>query len=132
MKYIITCILSLSALFLMHCTRVDNIAGAGSETTNSLTGMVVQSNGTPASNVLVYLIPDSYDIVKEGAIPAKLSDTTDEKGEYIFGRIDTGTYRLQAHSFSEGTRALVSAIHVFGDNVSVATGCSAEDRLREN
>jgi hypothetical protein len=101
------------------CTSLGDLAGAGSETTNSLTGVIAKADGSPAPNALVQLIPDTYDCVKDSALPASLRDTTDGQGKYRFTNVDTGTYTVQATGPAERTRAMVTGVHAIGDTVTV-------------
>jgi hypothetical protein len=113
--------LSVCALMTVRCTNLSDLAGAGSETTNSLTGVIAKADGSAPSPALVLLIPHSYDIVKDPSLPGSLTDTTDSLGRYDFRNVDTGIYSIQAAGLAEGTRALMSRVHVAGDTVIVPT-----------
>lgn len=108
-------IVIFSVIGLQSCGR--DLAGAGSETTNSLTGMVISANGTPAINAFVRLIPSSYDPVRNSPLPDSMTTITDNTGKYIFHSIDTGTYNIFIQSQSANTRALLSDIHAVSDTI---------------
>jgi hypothetical protein len=113
--------LSVCVLLTVRCTSLSDLAGAGSETTNSLTGVIAKADGSAPSPALVLLVPHLYDIVKGPPLPVSLTDTTDSLGRYNFRNVDTGTYTIQTVGLAEGTRALISWIHVAGDTVIVPT-----------
>jgi hypothetical protein len=107
----------LCALALFACVRLTAISGAGSETTNSFTGTIVNANGKPAAAAVVRCIPNTFDVVKEKDLQAGFVDTTDTLGEYRFQRIDTGTYTIQVTNRAADIGALVGGIHVVGDTM---------------
>jgi hypothetical protein len=86
----------ICALAVMQCTGIGDLAGAGTETTNSLTGIIAKADGGSAPRTLVLCIPQSYDVVKNKTLPASSTDTTDQQGRYHFSYVDTGTYTIQA------------------------------------
>jgi hypothetical protein len=100
----------LPAALLLRCTGLGDLSGAGSETTNSLAGVVVNSDGTAAVNILVRCIPYTYDCVKDPALPDSLSVMTDEYGAYRFDRLQAGTYNIFAVHDGERTMALLSTV----------------------
>jgi hypothetical protein len=55
-------LLPMCMIAVVVCTDLGYLAGAGSETTNSLTGTIAKANGTAASRTIVQLIPQSYNI----------------------------------------------------------------------
>ncbi len=119
MKNQIILLMFVSSLFLMLCTQGDRIAGAGSETVNSAVGMVLNSDKTPESQVIVQLVPVAYDVVKSGLLPSKFIDTTDEQGRYAFKRIDKGNYSIIARSAAQNTGSLVTGVDINGVNDSI-------------
>jgi hypothetical protein len=114
-------ILPVCVLAVVRCTGFGDLAGAGSETTNSLTGIIAKADGTPAFATLVLLVPQSYDMVKDQSLPASFADTTNSLGRYRFSDVDTGRYTIQARSLGDGTRAIITGIHVSGDTVVAPT-----------
>lgn len=110
-------IIILCVLVLLSCTSTGNLAGAGSETTNSLTGTVASVNGTPEVNAIVRLIPSSYDPVKDLPLPDSLTAITNSQGNYEFHDIDTGKYNIFVRNQSGNARALVLNVHAITDTV---------------
>jgi hypothetical protein len=86
--------------------------GTGSDTPNSLSGSLVNPNGSAGSNAIVRLIPSTYDAVKDSSLPLSRTVTTNTRGEYRFDDVQTGTYSVQSVHKSERTRALVLGIRV--------------------
>ncbi|NLE00759.1 MAG: DUF2341 domain-containing protein [Fibrobacter sp.] len=122
MKKIITISLSiflLCTLFILACTKIGDIAGAGSETTNCFTGIVVSADGSPAANAIVQLYPSSFDPVKNPELSDSFVTTTNDRGVYEFKDIDTGRYNIFVKNHTDETRALISNIHAIIDTVEV-------------
>jgi hypothetical protein len=108
---ILICI-TFCAIGLLNCANTGGLTGAGSETTNSLTGKVGSVDGNQVGNAIVHLIPASYDPVKDRLLPDSMTVTTNGSGEYVFRSIDTGEYNIFVQSQSGSTRALVLGVHV--------------------
>jgi concanavalin A-like lectin/glucanase superfamily protein/uncharacterized protein DUF2341 len=91
----------------------------GSETGNpskGLTGNVLTLDGLPAARTQVILVPEGFnplDLV-DGPSSALHVDTTDDKGNYGFTGVDTGTYNLEARSLANGTCFRITDIAVAG------------------
>ncbi len=106
------------ALAFAGCT-MGSLAGAGSETTNSLTGTVVGTEG-PASGVAVRLLPRDYDCVKGTPHSQLPLVTTDAHGIYRFRGIDSGAYSVEAVGLSKGGRAILFGLHVTANDTAPA------------
>ncbi|MBN2037277.1 MAG: DUF2341 domain-containing protein [Chitinispirillaceae bacterium] len=104
---------------MLQCGNLADLSGAGSETTNSLTGTVAMADGTPAAFAVVRLIPNSHDAVKSEPLPARLITTANKQGKYGFQRLDTGAYTILAHHTAGTTTAFITGIHAIGDTVTV-------------
>jgi hypothetical protein len=105
---------------LLSCANMGHLAGAGSETTNSLMGMVASANGTPAENATVKLIPALYNPVKDRPLPDSFTTTTDSLGKYEFQNVDIGIYNIFIQSQSGTTSALVFSVHAIVDTVAAS------------
>jgi hypothetical protein len=95
--------------------------GTGSDTPNSLSGSLVNTDGSAGSNSLVQLIPSNFDIVKDSALPSSRTVLTDSTGAYRFDNVHVGTYTIQSVHQTKRTRALAVGIRVLSDDpVTVA------------
>jgi hypothetical protein len=119
MKKKIIYLVLMSVFVLLRCSGNGNLAGAGSETTNSLMGVIYQAGLKPVPNAHVHLFPSDYDAVKDGNLQKKLADTTDNQGRYLFKNLPEGTYVILARSNTENTSALVTGVRTNGDTVNV-------------
>jgi hypothetical protein len=113
MKRIIYFAIVAGAAYVLAFVRCSSM-GAGSETTNSLTGAIVRSNG-PGSNAIVRLLPSSYDYLRGSGSSRLLTDTTDAQGMYRFDAVAAGTYNIEAVGIADGYRALVCGVQVADD-----------------
>jgi hypothetical protein len=111
-------ILALLTGVLMHCVNTSDLAGAGSETTTTVSGVVASVNGAPAAYAQVSLIPSTYNPAKDLGLPDSFTITTNAFGQYSFSNIDTGSYTVYAQSKSDGTRSLVFNVHVTIDSMT--------------
>lgn len=111
-------VLALLTSVLMHCVNTSDLAGAGSETTTTVSGVVASVNGSPAAYVQVSMIPSNYNPVKEPELPDSFTITTNALGQYTFNNMDTGSYTVYAQSKSDGTRSLVFNVHAANDFVT--------------
>jgi hypothetical protein len=107
---------------LLGCTRVQiSGPGTGSDTPNSICGLLVSADGRAASNTVVRLVPHDYDAFRDKGIISVAVDTTSAAGEYSFDGIDTGAYNIEAVQLSERTRTLIYGIEAGADTVKVGT-----------
>jgi hypothetical protein len=118
--WLLRTIAEVAALAWCRCSMAP-VAGAGSETTNSLTGTLVRQGGL-VSAADVRLFPADYDCVKQMPFARIRRDTTDSRGAYRFEGLDSGRYTLIATALSDGKRAMVSGIHIRGaDSIGADT-----------
>lgn len=106
--------ISLPVIFALFsfCERLTG--GAGGETTNGMvTGALLTNNGSYCSGTQVRLFPAQFDPIKDTA--AISLDTTDSLGKYSFSNVPEGDYTVLAVRAANGTRALVSGIHIGND-----------------
>jgi hypothetical protein len=111
-------ILVILSVLLLDCTT--NLAGATTETTNGLTGSILNSDNTPASYSIVKLLPVDYNPVYNSSL--YLCDTADSNGNYKFRGIGTGQYSVIARNLKEQTSCLVRNINIQKDTLINAPG----------
>jgi hypothetical protein len=100
----------------MRCT-VAPVAGGSDNPDFIMVGAITDTNGQPAQNAIVALVPDSYNPIKDATPDALLLDTTDIHGEYRFDITQKGVYNLQAVHLVGRTRLLITGISVFEDTM---------------
>jgi hypothetical protein len=108
----------LIAICLPALMRCADMMGAGSETTNSLTGIVLSSNGLAAPATVVRLLPSDYDCLQDSPLPPSRIDTTDSLGRYHFSRIGRGAYSIEAVALGDRKRASIFNVQVGTDSVA--------------
>lgn len=120
---IITC---LACLHYFRCSVPTQVVGGGSDT--EVSGKIVDTEGDPAPNTIVQLIPNDFNPYKEAGLLDSLPvDTTDSMGAYCFHSIDTGgMYNIQALHLTERTSVFVKDIEAAGDTTHVPTGILTE------
>jgi hypothetical protein len=108
------------ALLCLSCSSPTQLAGGGTRGGNpAIAGAIVRHDGTPAANVKVFLVPQSYDPVMSGPLPDSLTSYTTPAGRYEFDDISSGTYNVFAIDNSEHKRLLIRNIAVARTDVSV-------------
>lgn len=110
-------IITILSLLSIECTTT-NLAGATTETTNGLTGCILNSDNTPASYSIVKLLPVDYNPVYDNS--EYQCDTTDSNGVYSFRGVDTGKYSVIARNTKELTSCLVRNIEIDQDTIQMA------------
>jgi hypothetical protein len=100
-----TCwLLLVSIAFIMTTTGCNkNIAGATTETTNGVAGVICNSENSPMPNIVVKLFPDDYNPVADGALDGCFIDTTDIHGTYSFKKLKSGVYVVLARDLVTST-----------------------------
>jgi len=96
--------LLLTTAFLFNCSYpVDTAGGAGSETTNTISGTLMRESDTPAADVKVFLRSPGYSkspvLTKRGVDSTfTMVTATDRKGKFMFELedADTGAMVLEA------------------------------------
>ncbi len=118
-RYLIFIVLIAIVSMLSTCS-INIAGGATSETTNGMvSATIVHEDGTPASHTPVFLMPLSYDPVKDNPFSDYLSDTTDENGSCNIIVEKEGSYNLLATHPVTLTRSFRSAVDVNNDTVVV-------------
>lgn len=115
--------LLLINLIGLHCS-IDSLSGGGTEDGNPTTvsGRILNRDGTDAANVEVYLLPQTFNPVIDSIIPDSLTDTTDKTGKYVFTIQDSGLYNIEAVHTTMRHRLLIQEISLAGDTVIVPAG----------
>ncbi|NLD93227.1 MAG: DUF2341 domain-containing protein [Fibrobacter sp.] len=108
-KNILKILITVAIGVTIACSS-GNLAGAGSETTNSLTGTVASLNGQPVASTIVYLIPSDFNPLQR-ELSALASDTTGDNGKFSFDSIDAGLYNLIARNRETSTNLIVKNIN---------------------
>lgn len=96
------------SLYLPSCT--ERVAGAGSETTNGISGNVVTEEGTPAEDAVVKLVPAAFNLTGREPVSDLPVDTTDPGGSYHFTRVSTGLYNIIMRRVDEKTGCRIDSI----------------------
>ncbi len=122
-------ILLSSSIFLLRCS-VESIAdGSGSDIGNGMViGTIYFSDGKPASNTKVMLVPNKYNPVTDGALPDSLIDTTNDMGMYSFLIKEKGEFNVEAVHLTNRTRILNKGISITNtkDTLSLPYGILKE------
>jgi hypothetical protein len=123
-RFLITGFLPLGTALLFLCGPAPlSLDGGGTDFPNTKTvmGALVSSDGKPSSHSRVLFLSSEYNVVTDSASSLFLDDTTDGNGTYSFSLSDTGEYTITAVQLEEGTRTIISGIHVLKDTVKVDT-----------
>lgn len=100
----------IAAACFMSCS--EKLAGAGSETTNGITGCIVYKDGTKANQVTIRLFPDDFDPCKNDTTDHLFTTKTNDSGQYKFEKIKAGSYSLIARNDDHSLCARVTDIQV--------------------
>ena len=105
--------------------RCADLSGGGSEAGNArITGRVLDTLGSPASNVMVTALPFDFDPVKTTPFPGVYFDTTGTDGMFGITVRKGCTYTIQAVLISAArTRALIAGVAV-GDTGIAPPQCT--------
>lgn len=109
-KNIIINIFLLLVFCLFYCS--EKLAGAGSETTNSITGYVVNRDGTVAAQITIRLFSSDSDPYEIDTASHSFTTQTDERGQYKFEKISAGSYSIIARNQNRTMCARVTDIEV--------------------
>jgi Concanavalin A-like lectin/glucanases superfamily/Domain of unknown function (DUF2341) len=109
--------LALCLLLDSGCGRLPTLAGGTSTSENGrVTGLIVDSTGTPNMHARVLLVPAVYDPGRD-LQKNIIADTTGPDGRYSFDSISTGIYNIEAVHILNGTRLIKTGIPVVGDSI---------------
>jgi len=114
----LTLLVPLCVSLWSDCARQPLAGGSSQQGNGIVMGAVVDTTGAPVSRARVVLLPASYDPVKDTAAP--IVSIADSAGRYVFSRVDSGAYTIEAVHRDKRTRALVSGIYVMNDTVPVS------------
>ncbi len=115
------CIVTGLLLFLMSCS-LGPVAGGSTDTELGgpvVSGILYDTNGAPATNTLVKLIPVTHNPIQDDPIPDFLTDTTGADGRYSIQIADSGLYNIEAVQLVNRFRALKTNVAVSGDTVYI-------------
>jgi hypothetical protein len=90
----------------------------GSDNPDFLVGVLALSDGTPAKNARVALVPVNYNPVSGNPLGNELKDTTDDQGKFRIRPLKIGDYNLLA-SDSLGERMVLRPNIHFGINETI-------------
>jgi hypothetical protein len=113
-KYICFGVSLLIAIMVATCT--DRVAGAGSETTNGVTGCAVNESGIPLANAFIKLIPSDYNPGSQTDDTSVITTTTDHNGRYNFKKLKPGYYGLIARYENNKLCGKVNSINIIGQD----------------
>ncbi len=121
-KYIILFLGLIVINGLLHCS-LNNIAGGGTEDGNPIviSGIILNSDGTPASDTQVKLISSSYNPVNNYNIPNSQIDTTNQKGQYALKTAQFGMYNILALDLNKKTQLIIKEMEIGTDTFTVPT-----------
>lgn len=106
----------LTGLLLAVFCSTDSISGGTSTSENGkILGQIVTTSGSPASHVIITLIPVNYDpVIDSDIIPV---DTTDVYGNYSFTNVAKGIYNIQSVHIDCRWRGLRNNIQISNDAI---------------
>jgi hypothetical protein len=121
-------LLAFCGLLLLRC-GFEPVAGGSTDTElgSTVTGMVYDDQGKPASHAQVALIPQNYNPVIDTPLPDNFTDTTDSIGTYVFSGVPQGDYTILAAHQISNSKLLITGIAVSEKNKEVVT----PDTLRQ-
>lgn len=92
----------------------------GSETTNGLSGRILNGDGGPAGSAEVTLVPQGFR-PPEGGADTLPRTRTDGQGRYRFGSLEPGSYSLEAGDSARGLKLLLRGIRIEHRPANTAT-----------
>jgi hypothetical protein len=107
--------LFLFAALMQGCTK--NLAGATTETTNGITGSILNTDNSVSPNTVVTLYTENYDPVADSAVAESFIDTTDSSGKYMFKEITAGKYVIVARNKKTDKSTCIRGIESFKDSL---------------
>jgi hypothetical protein len=100
---------------MQGCTK--NLAGATTETTNGVTGQILNNDKSVSPNTIVTLYAENYDPVADSAIVKCFIDTTDTSGKYLFKEVTAGKYVIVARNKSVDKSTCIRDVETFEDSL---------------
>jgi Concanavalin A-like lectin/glucanases superfamily/Domain of unknown function (DUF2341) len=111
-------LLLAATLLFLQCVA-GPITGGTADTGNArVAGILVNDNGTVAKNALVRCIPSDYihGLSRKDLIHVVY---TNENGEYVFDKLESGAYVISAVDTSKLTRCMINSALVKNDTVTL-------------
>jgi hypothetical protein len=107
----------------VSCLQKQIAGGTDTETGGTVVaGSIRKSDGTPAPNTVVALIPTDYNPAADAALPGSLTDTTKADGFYAITVPKKGRYNIQAVNLVSRNRLLLLGVDCEESPVNVPTG----------
>lgn len=100
---------------MQGCTK--NLAGATTETTNGITGSILNTDNSVSANTVVTLYTENYDPVADSAVTESFIDTTDSSGNFIFKKITPGRYVIVARNKKSENSTCIRDIEIIEDSL---------------
>jgi hypothetical protein len=121
--FFVALLICITTLFIQQCSLNQISGGTGAETGNAkIAGIIVDTNGTPAANVTVWLYPAQYNPVTDTPPQFPFVDTTNTSGEYCFNIADTGNFTIIAKNTVTTENVFVKEVIVNHQDIQIATG----------
>jgi hypothetical protein len=99
-------------LLLADCSRAP-VAGGSTDSPNArVFGKISNVNGASAPRTQVFLIPSDFTPTRDSFALKVKADTTDDSGKYVFVKVDSGTYNVQALDQADKTSLLINDLAV--------------------
>ncbi len=110
----------------VSCSPAKIAGGTDTETGGiKVTGSIRNSDGIPAPNTVVVVIPADYDPARDAPPARSLTDTTDADGSYAVRVAIKGRYNIQAMEPASRTRLLLQGIDCCDSAVHAPAGTLA-------
>jgi hypothetical protein len=100
---------------MQGCTK--NLAGATTETTNGVTGSILNTDNSVSPNTIVTLYTENYDPVADSAVIESFVDTTDSFGKFMFKKITPGKYVIVARNKNSQKSTCIRNIEIIEDSL---------------
>lgn len=91
----------IAGLLILSCASSMDSANEGGNSSEVVIGLVVDSVGAPVAHAVVSLYPHDYNPVTDGGA-GKLTDTSDENGNYRFELVSPETYSIVCEDVGNG------------------------------
>lgn len=116
---LVTLLMSAVILFTWNCSN-QPFSDAGSSVAGNarILGSLCYSNGTPAVNTHVAIIPVNYNPLEDSLLPASGTVSTDAKGGYSFEIDREGFYNIYAAD-SVNNKVLIKSILFTGHSIDI-------------
>ncbi len=114
-SFLILILSILYCTFMYGCNK--NLAGATTETTNGVTGSILNSDNSVSQNTIVTLYTENYDPVADTSETKSFTDTTDASGKFMFKKITPGRYVIVARNKTSNNSSCIRNIEIIEDSL---------------